>query len=176
MVVNRQLLREHAYPRADGEVFGHLVAIEHASLVGLEGMEDGVIRVTDIEGTFDADLESFVLEAQGETWYSMPFDVVPPGQSEEEPEGSLVVPNIDRKVGAAVRAIRTAARVTVTPVLLSNPEVSMCEPYRRMELRNIETDVERAEGQLLYTSLETEPFCQEAITESRFPAVFRAAV
>ena len=168
MPTDLQVLRDAVFPQTRNEAFGFLVLVEHSTLAT-------PLRVTNIEGTFDETLQSFVLAAQGQTWITTPFSITAPGQSEEEPQGSITIPNVDRRIGEALAGMRTPAVLTITPVLYSNPEVSIAEPYRNLKLRGVETDVMEVSGELTLALLETEPFCVEAVTESRFPAVFRAS-
>lgn len=169
MVTDVQTLRDRAYPPHTNDAFGVLIEITHPSL-------PEPVRLTNLEVDVDEDRQIHTLTAQGHEWIAAAIDVTPPGQSEDEPQGSMTTPNSDRRIGRALKTLRTAAKVTITPVLTSNPEVSLAEPYRNLELRNVETNVMEVSGDLIVTQLETEPFCQETVNESRFPAVFRAAV
>lgn len=164
---NPQAYRNAAYTQETEEAFGWLVAISHPSLLG-------DLRVTDLEGSYDDSLRCYTQAAMGETWFSVPIVVQPPGQTDDEPEGSITIPNIDQRIGEAVRAINTAATVTVMCVLRSNPDVLMADPYELMQLRNVNLDAISAKGDLAWPELSTEPYPSDWIRPSKFPAAFRA--
>lgn len=106
-----------------------------------------------------------------DTFIGLPFDIELPGEDADDPGvATISVPNIDREIVGAVRSITTAASVTLTVVLASQPDVIEVQ-YEGMELREVNWDAATVRGKLRFESIVTEP-CTLTITPERFPGLF----
>jgi hypothetical protein len=159
--------QDAAYPQETGEAFIALIVIDHASLAD-------PIYLTDAGGTYDPVLDTYILTVGADDYICAPIEIIPPGQSDEEPRGTLRVPNVDQRIGEAIESISGAATCTVTIVLESDPTEVMAGPYQLLELRNIRGDAMTLEGSLVWPSLTVEPWPWDWIRPAKFRAAFRA--
>lgn len=165
-----QAYRDAAYPQTTGEVFATLLTIEHPDLAD-------PILLTDAgeDITYDADL----IDANGNVaalegvYLNVPIEVVPPGQSDEQPQGTIRVPNVDQSIGAVIDAITDPLTVTITVVLMSDTTDIVGGPHRMLELGNVRGDALVVEGELTRPSLTVEPWPKHWIRASVFKAAFR---
>ncbi len=120
----------------------------------------------------DDGLECDTLTVAGALYVCCPFQLEPPGQTDQEPRGRLSVQNVDARIGEALSLIRDAARVTITIALESDPATAIDGPHAWLSLRNVRLDALTAEGDLVYDDFAAEPFPQEALDERLFPGAF----
>jgi len=152
-----QAFRDAAYPAQTGEVFATLLTIEHADLASPILLTDAGENVT-----YGADL----VDANG-------IEVTAPGQSDEQPRGTIRVPNVDQSIGAVIDALDDPLQVTITVVLMSDTSVIVGGPHLMLELGNVKGDPLVVEGELTRPSLTVEPWPKYWIRQSVFKASFR---
>lgn len=152
-----QRFRDAAYPRDSDEATVFLIEIDHPDL-------DATIRLTDAA-------EDIVIGA--DTYVSAPIEVIPPGQSEEEPTGRIRVPNVDQRIGEGLDLITSPALVTISAVLESDPSVVIGGPHSLLRLQNIEGDALVVQGELTRQPITTAAWPKNWIRPGKFRAAFR---
>lgn len=165
-----QPFRNAAYPEETSEVFATLLTIEHPDL-------PSPILLTDAGN--DIVYASDLIDAQGNvaalagTYVAVPIEVIPPGQSDDQPRGTLRVPNVDQTIGAVIDAISDPLDITITVVLASDPEEIVGGPHLMLELANVSGDALIVEGELMRPSLTVQPWPNQWVRASVFKAAFR---
>jgi len=165
-----QAFRDAAYPAQTGEVFATLLTIEHADLASPILLTDAGENVT--YGADLVDANGNVAAVAG-TYLSVPIEVTAPGQSDEQPRGTIRVPNVDQSIGAVIDALDDPLQVTITVVLMSDTSVIVGGPHLMLELGNVKGDPLVVEGELTRPSLTVEPWPKYWIRQSVFKASFR---
>ena len=159
-----QEFRDAAYPQDSGEAFVFLLKIEHPDL-------EEPIRLTDSE--YDLVVAD---EGEGEgpvTYIAAPFQLEPPGQTEDDPRGRLIVPNVDRRIGEGIDLISTPATVSIRQVLESDPTLQAGDALENLLLQEVRGTAESFEGSLNWPQFATEPWPKEIISPDRYRAAFR---
>ncbi len=165
-----QAFRDAAYPEQTGEVFATLLTIEHADLASpilLTDAGEDIVYASDL-----LDANGNVAALTG-TYLSVPIEVTAPGQSDEQPRGSIRVPNVDQAIGAVIDAIDDPLQVTITVVLMSDTSIIVGGPHLMLELANVKGDALVVEGELSRPSLTVEPWPKHWIRASVFKAAYR---
>lgn len=165
-----QAFRDAAYPQETGEVFATLLTIEHADLpspILLTDAGEDIVYASDL-----LDANGNVAALAG-TYLSVPIEVVAPGQSDEQPRGSIRVPNVDQSIGAVIDAISDPLQLTITVVLMSDTSDIVGGPHLMLELADVSGDALVVEGTLTRPSLTVEPWPRHWIRASVFKAAFR---
>jgi hypothetical protein len=165
-----QAFRDAAHPEQTGEVFATLLTISHPSLVDPILLTDAGEDITYAADLLDA---AGNVAALAGTYLSAPIEVVAPGQSDEQPRGSIRVPNVDQAIGAVIDAITDPLTLTVTVVLMSDTSEIVGGPHQHLELANVRGDALVVEGELSRPSLTVEPWPKHWIRASVFKAAFR---
>ena len=161
-----QSFRNAAYPEETDEIFGVLLVLENSAL-------EEPIRLTDMYGPENPTYDAEGITVGGEFYFTAPIEVYPPGQSDEEPEGKLIVPNVDQRIGQGLDQITDALIATVTIVLQSDPTVVMGGPHQLLQVRNVRGDALSIEGDLTRPFLVQERWPKEWIHPGKFRAAFR---
>lgn len=165
-----QAFRDAAYPQQTGEVFATLLTIEHDDL-------SSPILLTDAgeDITYGSDL----LDANGNvaavagTYLNFPIEIVPPGQSDEQMQGTIRVANVDQAIGEAIESITDPATVTITVVLASDHTNIVAGPHLMLEMANVRGDALVIEAEVARPSLTVEPYPKHWVRQSVFKAAFR---
>ena len=165
-----QAYRDAAYPQETGEVFPTLITLEHADLPAPILLTDAGTDIVYASDLLDANGN---VAAKAGTYLAVPIEVVPPGQSDEQPRGTLRVPNVDQAIAAALEALNEPLDVTITSVLISDTSIIVGGPHRMLELANISGDALVIGGELTRPSLTVEPWPRHWIRASVFKAAFR---
>jgi len=165
-----QAFRDAAYPAETGEVFATLLTIEHADLASPILLTDAGEDITYGLDLIDANGNVAALAG---TYLSVPIEVTPPGQSDEQPRGSIRVPNVDQAIGAVIDAITDPLQLTITVVLMSDTGDIVGGPHRMLELAEVKGDALVVEGTLTRPSLTVEPWPRHWVRASVFKAAFR---
>lgn len=165
-----QAFRNAAYPEQTGEVFATLITIEHPDLASPILLTDAGEDITYASDLMDANGNVAALAG---TYLSVPIEVTPPGQSDEQPRGTIRVPNVDQAIGAVIDAITDPLEVTITGVLMSDTTVIVSGPHLSLEISNVRGDALLIEGELTRPSLTVEPWPKMWIRSSVFRAAFR---
>lgn len=143
------------------------LTIEHPSL------GDPIRLVSDV---FD-----YVVD--GATYIGLPFDARPLNDSDQPPAAQLVVPNIDRRIGAALervtdRAVVAAvARSTADFDLTVNPRTATGTPgtvyaFSNFELSDVQCNAMALTGTVRLIDYAQEPWPWVSATADRFPGLF----
>lgn len=165
-----QTYRDAAYPQETGEVFATLLTIEHADLPAPILLTDAGENITYGSDLLDANGN---VAAVAGTYLSVPIEVTPPGQSDEQPRGSIRVPNVDQAIGSVIDAITDPLQLTITVVLMSDTTDIVGGPHMMLELADVRGDALVVEGTLSRPSLTVEPWPRHWIRASAFKAAFR---
>lgn len=146
------------YGPQTGEVFLHLLEIDHADLVA-------PIRLVD-------NTEDVV--SNGNTYTAFPFAVsLPPDQEGELPRVQLVIDNVTQLLIAEVRSISSPFTVSLSVIMASDPDTVEAGPWA-FEAKSAEYDVQRMTCTLAYESLLQEPFPYLLYTPGNYPGLFQA--
>lgn len=165
-----QAFRDAAYPQQTGEVFAVLLTIEHDDLASPILLTDAGEDITYASDLTDANGNVAALTG---TYLSVPIEVTAPGQSDEQPRGSIRVPNVDQAVGAVIDAINDPLHVTITVVLMSDTTEIVGGPHLMLELADVKGDALIVEGSLSRPSLTVEPWPKHWVRASVFKAAYR---
>lgn len=171
-----QGLRDIGFPQEACDEDIALVAIYHADIPdeGHPAMPGGVLFLTDGIGEFDDDLNCYTLTVGGQPYICGPIDIIEPGESEEDPRGKIIVPNVDSRIGNALEQIHSRPTVNVTIVLGSDPYAIIGGPYDGLELHNVEGDGLEVQGDISWPILRNEPWPKDTVRPSKYRAAFRA--
>jgi len=120
----------------------------------------------------------------GETWTACMFGYRLLPDSAGPPRTMLTVPNVDRRIGQAVR--RATRRATATLEILSSadfdlstdPRTEAVTPaviyqMRQFEITDIEVDETRAEATVMLRDFSQQPWPVTHATQDRLPGLFR---
>lgn len=165
-----QAFRDAAYPQETGEVFATLITLEHADLPAPILLTDAGTDITYGADLVDANGNTAALAG---TYQSVAIEAIAPGQSDDQPRGSLRIPNVDMAIGAALDAIHDPLQLTLTVVLASDTSVIVGGPHLSLELANVRGDALVVEGELTRPSLSVEPWPNRWIRASVYRAAFR---
>lgn len=165
-----QAFRDAAYPQETGEVFATLLTIEHADLATPILLTDAGEDITYASDLIDANGNTAAVAG---TYQKAPIEVTAPGQSDEQPRGSIRVPNVDQAIGAVIDAITDPLSITVTVVLMSDTTEIVSGPHLMLELANVRGDALVVEGDLTRPSLTVEPWPKHWVRASVFKAAFK---
>ena len=108
----------------------------------------------------------------GRTFQAFPFDIELATDTDQAPQARLTIMNVDRRIGRAVRVIKTPATVHFECILASTPD-SIEKSYRRFKLRNVRVNALEVSGTLSQFDGSREPWPYQRVTPSEFPAIFR---
>lgn len=120
----------------------------------------------------------------GETYVGIVFEFRVLNDDDEAPYTELVVPNVDRKIGEAIRTARNRATVDLTVLSAFefdqsvSPRVPIGQPapvyaFSGFDLVEVQVDVAEVRGRLMLRDYATEPWPGISATQSRFPGLFR---
>jgi hypothetical protein len=165
-----QPYRDAAYPESTGEVFAVLLTIEHASLAAPLLITDAGEDITYGSNLLDG---SGNIAALAGTYLNLPIEILPPGQTDQQQQGTIRVPNIDQSIGQAIEAIATPATITITVVLMSDTLEIVGGPHRLLELANVRGDALVVEGAITRPQLTVEPYPKDWMRQSVFRAAYR---
>lgn len=142
--------------------------IEHPAI-------DGPMRVV-------ADVFDYFLG--GQLWKGIPFTITLVTDSDAPPATELRLPNIDRRIGRALRQLPDRARVSLAVHsaddfdLAKDPRAAVATPvplyaFEGFELVDITGDAEELTGRLMLRDFAQEPWPGVFATQSRLPGLFR---
>ena len=159
--------RDAAYPEATGEAFIMLLVLE------TEELEEPIF-LTDAGGAWSETEQAFGITVGANFYISAPIEIIPPGQSDEEPEGKIRVPNVDQRIGEGLDSITTPLIATVTAVLESDVTIVVGGPHELLKVQNVRGDALVIEGDLTRPFLVQEYWPREWMRPAKFRAAFRA--
>jgi hypothetical protein len=165
-----QAFRDAAYPQETGEVFATLLTIEHDELASPILLTDAGEDIVYGANLLDANGN---IAALAGTYFNFPIEIIPPGQSDEQPRGTIRVTNVDQAIGEAIESITDPATVTITVVLASDHSNIVAGPHRMLEMANVRGDALVVEAEVSRPSLTVEPYPKHWIRQSVFKAAFR---
>lgn len=165
-----QPFRDAAYPESTGEVFAVLLTIEHEDLATPILITDAGEDITYASNLLDG---AGNIAAFAGTYLNLPIEIVPPGQTDQQQQGTIRIPNIDQSIGEAVDAISTPATVTITVVLMSETSQIVGGPHRLLDLCNVRGDALVVEAELQRPQVTQYPYPQDWIRQSVFRAAYR---
>lgn len=140
------------------EVFVLLLKLEHDDLaepIRVANNNENVVRT----------------ETTSVTYVGIPFEIeLPQEDADELGAATISVPNIERSITTAIRAISTPVTATIMVVLASSPNTVEIE-FTGLTLREVMYDAESITGILRFETLVIEPITF-TITPARFPGLF----
>ncbi|AWD21621.1 DUF1833 family protein [Fuscovulum blasticum] len=123
-------------------------------------------------------------QMDGHLWLGLLFRVSLPTDTDGPPEASITIPNVDRRIGTALRVLTDRAYVTLS--VLSSADFDLSQdprvapgpvtpvyPAMRFVLVDIECNVSQLSGTLMLRDYTQEPWPRLFATESRLPALFK---
>ena len=148
-------LIQSAFAPDTADVWLVLITIEHANLAA-------PIRV--VNNTED-------VTSGGELFVGYPFDItLPDAREDAPPRGRLVVDNVSREIGEAVRTITTAADVTIQFIRAAAPD-TIEKSWTWYKLRNVKWDSLKVTGDLTIEDFTSEPYPGGIFSPASFPAI-----
>lgn len=155
MTLSNDALAEVFAPESDG--FLVLLTIEH---------DDLAVPIRVVNNTEDVD-------SNGETYTAFPFEVSMPTDSDDgPPRMHLVIDNISREIGEAIRTITSPATVSASAVRLADPD-SVEATAPDFTLRNVTYDALTVQGDLELEDVSREPFPARTYSPAEFPGLLR---
>lgn len=150
--------RAALYAPSTGEVFLHLVTIEHADL-------PAPIRLVD-------DLVDIV--SRGETYTASPIrPSLPPDTPEELPGIDMVIDNVERDIIIALESIVTPPTVTIEVIMASTPDTVEAGPFV-FDINTCKYTATQATLRLEVERLLSEPYPVGLFTPTLFPMLFQS--
>lgn len=132
-----------------------LLAIDHADLVGTLRFVNNTEDVT----------------SNGDVYLAFPFDVSLPDASEDAPpRARLVIDNVSREIGQAIRSISSPATVTISVIRQDAPD-TVEATWPAMRLTSVSYDALTVEGALEPEDLTREPYPAHTFSPAEFPGV-----
>lgn len=167
---------------ASGEVVLIFVTIEHENLVRpYRVVSEGERGYSRRNGR----ICNYYLH--GELYLGCPFGLDLVSDTDRAPEARAEVPNVDRELGEAIRALRSPARFKIEVVKESeyaagvdaangrSPTGTPHIEYRasHLYLREVSGDVIAIRGRLGPRDLSTSPYPRHRASQTEFPAIYR---
>lgn len=122
---------EAALARETPQVFVSLLDLDHSTWID-------TVRLADND-------EAVV--SGGKTYMPFPLKLVKPAETDDVPEATLTVANVDQVIGERLDAVSTPIDVTITLVLAESPD-TVERSWSGFELRNVKWNALFAEGVL----------------------------
>lgn len=149
-------LTQSAFAEATGEVWLVLLTISHPSI-------SPAIRVV---------ANTQPITSRGNEFLDFPFDITLPNETEDGPSRArLVIDNVSREIGQAVRQIHTPASVLIEVVRAADPDV-VERAFPSFWLRNVRTSASQVSGDLTLEDFSDEPYPAGVFSPASFPALF----
>lgn len=146
-----------ALAQQTGEAPIALATINHASLAA-------PIRVTNYD---------VAIVSRGDTYSAFPFQAILPNDSAETaPRSRLMIDNVDRSIGLAMRAASgDPPAVSIEVILASSPDTVEAS-FAEFPLRDVRYDDLTVQGDIALDSLASEPFPGGRFLPGTFPGMF----
>ena len=111
--------------------------------------------------------------SNAQEYIAFPFEIrLPDSLEDAPPRATLLIDNVSREIGQAIRDISTAAIVTISVVLRADPDtIEMDFPV--MRLTNIRYDALQVSGDLEFEDLTREPFPARIFSPAEFPGLIQ---
>jgi len=119
----------------------------------------------------------------GELWTGLPFDFVLLNDDDEMPQTGLSIPNVDRRIGIAIRALDVRPKCSLS--LLSSADFDLNEDPRtapgatttiysftQFDLLSVKGDAASVVGRVILRDYGQEPWPGLRATASRCPGLF----
>ncbi len=104
-------------------------------------------------------------------YIAFPFEIrLPDSLEDAPPRAQLLIDNVSREIGQAIRDISTAATVTIFVVLRADPDTIEME-FPTMRLTNVRYDALQVRGDLEFEDLTREPFPARIFSPAEFPGL-----
>jgi hypothetical protein len=98
------------------------------------------------------------ITSNGEIYTAFPFEITPPGsQDGAPPTAKIIISNVSREIGQAIRSISTPPSVTITIVRQETPDVVEAQ-FVGMRLTNVSYDALAVSADLYFEDLTREPY------------------
>lgn len=158
-----QEARDGFYSQEQSDAAGWLLLVEHPQL--------GVfLRFTTIQGPRDTD-GIYKLPIGDDVWLYAPFAIQPPGEGPDFTPGRLRVPDLDFLISRALDPLETPLKMTIIPVLKSDPTIQIWEPVAGLEWRNISGNPPMIEGDLAWPDRSISPWPVDRMRLSKYRAM-----
>ena len=113
------------------------------------------------------------ITSNAQEYVAFPFEIKLPDSLEDAPpRARLLIDNVSREIGQAIRDISTAASVTISVVLRSDPDTLEIE-FPTMRLTNVKYDALQVSGDLEFEDLTREPFPARIFSPAEFPGLIQ---
>lgn len=111
--------------------------------------------------------------SSGQEYIAFPFEIrLPDSLEDAPPRAQLLIDNVSREIGQAIRDISTAATVTIFVVLRVDPDTIEMQ-FPTMRLTNIRYDALQVRGDLEFEDLTREPFPARIFSPAEFPGLIQ---
>lgn len=111
--------------------------------------------------------------SNAQEYIAFPFEIrLPDSLEDAPPRAQLLISNVSREIGQAIRDISTAATVTIFVVLRVDPDTIEAQ-FPTMRLTNIRYDALQVSGDLEFEDLTREPFPARIFSPAEFPGLIQ---
>lgn len=111
------------------------------------------------------------ITSDGEVYTAFPFKLsLPDSKQEAPPSAKLIISNVSREIGQAIRLISSPPSVTITVVRQETPDVVEAE-FVGMKLTNVEFDALTVSGDIHFEDLTRERFPYLTFSPSIFAGI-----
>lgn len=167
---------------SSGDVALIFVEISHQSLLApIRAVSEGPGGVSTVGGT------TIGYRLDGQPYIGLPFRIDLLTDDESPPRATIVVPNIDRRIGAAALLALDAPRLDMRMALLSDWSLTVDAETMRapigtptilyqalhLSLRNVRGSAAQVEADVVGYDLTSEPWPAIRTTPDRCPALYR---
>ena len=112
------------------------------------------------------------ITSQGREFIAYPFEIALPQESPDQmPSVQFRIDNVDKSIVTAIRAINSAATLSLELVLASNPDVIEAGQFN-YSLLDVSYDVLSVTATLAYENILSEPFPSGGFIPSDFAGLF----
>lgn len=149
-------LKQAAFLQDTDEVFLALLTIAH------DDISPSIRVVNNTEN----------ITSNGNVFTAFPFDIqLPDAREQGVPRARLTIDNVSREIAQSIRAITTAATITIEIIRAADPDTIELT-WAAMTLKNVKWDMFKMTGDLLFEAIEVEPFPAGQMSPANAPGLF----
>ena len=110
--------------------------------------------------------------SRGDLFTAFPFELtLPTNEPDRPPQAQLVIDNVSREIGQAIRTVTSSPTVLIEAVRINDFD-ALELAFPAMNLRNVRFDVAKVTGDLMSEDLQLEPYPAYTFSPAHFPGLF----